>query len=91
MTLIPFNLNPNASPPFQASFVLDGVTYIGTVTWNIAGQRWYITLTDQSGNLIVNQALIGSPLNADIILFPNMFQTSTVLFREDTGNFEVTP
>lgn len=91
MTLIPFVPSSNTTPPFQTSFVLDNLTYIATVTWNISGQRWYIALTDQSNNLIVMQPLIGSPLNSDIILFPNTFKSSTVLYREDTGNFEVSP
>ena len=91
MTLIPFTPSTNAVPPFRTSFVLDGSTYIGVVTWNISGQRWYITLTNQQGNLIKNQPLIGSPLNYDIILFPNTFNISTILYREDSGNFEVNP
>jgi len=80
-----------ASPPFQSAFTLDGQGYNGTVTWNFAGQRWYITLYDQFGNLIINQPLIGSPQNADNYLAPGMFQTSTLLYRSATGNFEVTP
>ena len=91
MTIIPFQPNNNAAPPFAATFTLDGTAYTGSVTWNVTGQRWYFTLSDQSGTVIWNGALIGSPLDFDILLAPNIFTTSTILFREDTNNFEVTP
>ena len=61
------------------------------MTWNITAQRWYLTLTDQNSVLVWNGALVGSPLNADIYLAPGIFTTSTLLYREDSGNFEVTP
>lgn len=91
MTLIPFTPNNNNSPPFSTSFTLDGASYNGAVTWNIAGQRWYLTITDLAGNVIWNGALVGSSLTYDILLAPNIFKTSTLLYREDTGNFEVNP
>ncbi|MHB1644605.1 MAG: hypothetical protein ACYCS8_18465 [Acidithiobacillus sp.] len=89
-TLVPF-ITANTSPPFQAIFTLDGGQYSGVATWNLTGQRWYFTLSDLSGNLIWNGPLIGSPLTADIPLAPGIFQTSTLLYRADTGNFEQTP
>lgn len=91
MTVIPFTPNNNVAPPFQATFVLDGAQYGGAVTWNVYGQRWYLTLTDQSGNVTWAGPLIGSPLGYDIILAPGIFTTSTLIYREDTGNFEQTP
>lgn len=91
MTQIPFIPNNQNSPPFSTLFTLDGTSYNGSVTWNIAGQRWYLTLTDQAGTVIWNGALIGSPLDYDILLAPGIFTTSTLLYREDTGNFEVLP
>lgn len=91
MTLIPFTPNNNASPPFSQTVTLDNVSYSLNVTWNIAGQRWYAALQDQSGNVAWMGALIGSPLGFDILLAPGVFQTSTLLYRADTGNFEITP
>ena len=90
-TLIPFVPSATASPPFQTIFTLDGNAYSGAVTWNLAGQRWYLTVSDQDGNLIMSQPLIGSPLTSDINLLPGQFTTSTLVYRTDTGNFEVTP
>ena len=90
MTIIPFQ-PANTSPPFQTVVTLDGAQYALTVTWNVYGQRWYVTLTDDNGNIVWNGAMVGSPLTASIDLAPGIFTTSTILFREDTGNFEVNP
>lgn len=90
-TFVPFLPNPSGAPPFQAIFTLDGQSIVGAVTWNFAAQRWYLILTDQSGNILWCGAMVGSPLGADIPLAPGVFSTSTILYRADTGNFEVTP
>jgi hypothetical protein len=90
-TLIAFSPNPNAAPPFQAIVTLDGASVIMTATWNVAGNRWYLTLTDQAGNLLWSGALVGSPLTANIYLASDVFQISTILYRADTGNFEIVP
>jgi len=89
--IIPFNINTNSNPPFSAQMTLDGVSYTASATWNIAGQRWFLTLTDQSGNALWSGGLVGSPLGYDIPLAPGIFSTSTLIYRADTGNFEVTP
>ena len=91
MTLISFQPNPNGAPPFQTTVTLDGNPYSLVVTWNLYGQRWYMTLTDASGNVAWNGAMVGSPTGFDIVLAPGIFQTSTILYREDTGNIEVSP
>jgi hypothetical protein len=90
-TYVPLSLNNNQSPPFQSNFTMDGNGYNGAVTWNVAGQRWYFTLTNQAGTVIWNGALVGSPPNYDILLAPGIFMVSTLLYREDTGNFEQNP
>lgn len=91
MTTVPLTLNNSASPPFSYPFTLDGASYTGSVIWNLAAQRWYFLLTDQLGSQTWLGPLIGSPLNADIPLAAGIFTTSMIVFREDTGNFEITP
>jgi hypothetical protein len=91
MTIIPLTLNNSTSPPFSSIFTLDGASYLGSVTWNISAQRYYFTLTDSTGATTWNGPLIGSPLGYDIPLAPGIFTTSKIVWREDTGNFEVTP
>lgn len=89
--IIQLTLSKTSTPPFQALVTLDGQAYNLIVKWNLAAQRWYLSLTDQAGNVAWNGALVGSPLTYDIPLAPGVFQTSTILFREDSGNIEVTP
>jgi len=90
-TLIAFTPSNNSSPPFSTTVTLDNVSYSLNATWNIAGQRWYASLQNQAGVMIWFGALIGSPLGYDILLAPGIFQTSMILYRADTGNFEVSP
>jgi hypothetical protein len=90
-TLIALSLNNSTSPPFSYVFTLDSASYPGSVTWNITAQRWYFTLSDQFANVVWNGPLVGSPPGFDIPLAPGIFGTSTILWREDTGNFEVNP
>ena len=90
-TLVPFTPSANTSPPFSHVFTLDGQSYLGTVTWNFAAQRWYFTLTDSSGAVVWNGGMVGSPDGYNIYLALGVFTTSTILFRKDTGNFEVNP
>ena len=59
MQMFPFSTLPKG--PFAFQPVLDGSTYKANVTWNIFGQRWYLTLSDQSGNVIVHTAIVESP------------------------------
>lgn len=91
MTLIAFQPNLTAGPPFQAIVTLDGNPYALACAWNFSAQRWYVTLTDSGGNVAWNGALIGSPSDYDIFLAPGIFTTSTILYRAGTGDFEVTP
>jgi hypothetical protein len=90
-TYAPFTPTATGNPPWQGRFTLDGAAYNAIAQWNIAGQRWYINLTDISGSTVWYGPLIGSPLDYDILLAPGLFTTSTLLFRADSGQFEVTP
>jgi len=90
-TYIPFAPSPTQAPPFQVTVTLDSTSYNLTAMWNFAAQRWYVSLVDASGNVAWYGAMVGSPLNFDIPLAPGVFTTSTILYRADTGNFEITP
>lgn len=91
MTVIPFAPSTTQTPPFQVTVTLDSKPYNLTAMWNFAAQRWYASLTDASGNAAWYGALIGSPLGYDIPLAVGIFETSTILYREDSGQFEITP
>ena len=89
-TLVPVTFS-NSIPPFSGVLTLDGKAIIVTATWNLPGQRWYFQLADLSGTVLWFGPLIGSPANADTYLAPGVFQTSTLLYRSGTGNFETVP
>jgi hypothetical protein len=91
MTKILFTPSPTAAPPFSRVITLDGLSYTLRTMWNIYRGDWYFSLTNQSGTLIINQPLIGSPLGSNIYLAPGIFSTSTLLYRAPTNSFEVTP
>lgn len=91
MTVIPFTPNPTTAPPYSTLVTLDGQSYSLVVAWNLYRGDWYFSLTDQGGNLVVNQPLIASPPDSDIYLAPGLFTASTLVYRAATGNFEVGP
>ena len=85
------NFNPSQSANFQFNPTLDGITYVAICTWNIYAPRYYISIYDNSGNLIVTNPIISSPDHFDIDLVYGYFQTSKLVYRASSGNFEITP
>lgn len=90
-TLIPFTPSNASNPPFSTPLTLDGASYVGNVAWSFYGQRYYMTIVDPAGNVVWTGAMVGSSLSYDVLLAPGVFSSSTILFREDTGNIEVNP
>lgn len=90
-TFIPFAPSSTQTPPFQVTVTLDSASYNLTAMWNFAAQRWYVSLVNASNSVAWYGAMVGSPLNYDIPLAPGVFTTSTILYREDTGNLEISP
>jgi len=88
-TLVPFN--PSAYANFQFNPELDGITYIAIVTWNIYGERYYINIYNNNSTLIVTNPVVASPDNFDINLVFGYFQTSKLVYRASSNNFEITP
>ena len=82
---------PSTVAPFQFNPVLDGTTYIATCTWNVYGNRYYINIYTQTRNLIMSRPIIGSPNNYNINLLFGYFKTSTLVYRNSSNQFEVTP
>lgn len=65
-TFIPFTPSNASAPPFSFQPVLDGTTYQGSVTWNYFGQRWYLTISDLTGNIIFTLPIVESPVAVPI-------------------------
>lgn len=55
-----FQFSPSQQAPFQFQPTLDGATYNAIVTWNLFGQRYYVSLYTLDGTLVFNLPLIGS-------------------------------
>jgi len=89
MTLINFNPSPLSNFQFQPT--LDGVPYVAIVTWNVYGERYYISIYDSYRNLIMYRPIIGSPDDYSINLVFGYFFTSTLVYRVSSNNFEITP
>lgn len=83
--------NPQSNQVLQFNPTLDGITYVAQCPFNIFGQRYYISIFDSFGNLIMNRPLTGSPDNFDINLLFGYFTSSTLVYRVSTGNIEVSP
>jgi Domain of unknown function (DUF6983) len=91
-TSIPFApVNSATAPPFQFAATFDGNSYTVQVKWNISGQRFYVHIYDNSFTLILCIAMAASPPGFDINLVTGVFTTSTLIFRDNTQNFEVSP
>jgi hypothetical protein len=89
MTSFPFTPNP-ATVPYNFFPTLDGNSYTGLVWWNIQGQRLYITLSDQQGNVIFTMPLIESPIDYNISLTQGYF-TSIMVYQPDNAQILVIP
>jgi hypothetical protein len=85
-TYVTFVERPNQNFQFSAS--LDNATYTLIVTWNLFGQRYYLTCYTLQGNVVFNVPLIASPDDYNINLAAGYFNTS-IVFRASTQNFEV--
>ena len=92
MTTIAF-----APPPGQAfttTVTLDGAAYRLVATWNVFGQRWYVTLYDDDNARVLTLPMVssaaGSPDPTDHDIVGGYF-ASTLIYRATTGNLEVSP
>ena len=91
MTSIPFIYDPNGAPPFSSSATLDGNTCSLAGVWNIAAQRWYLTITSQTGNVLWYGPIVASDSAPLLFLAPAVFTTSTIQYFDTSSSFEVTP
>lgn len=81
-TLFQFAPSTDASPPYSFSFETEGEIYTGQVTWNLAGQRWYLQVYDSSFTLLINHPLISSPTSQPQNLVPGIFSRTTISFSQ---------
>ena len=60
-TYVAFAPSTTSAPPFSFQATLGGAAYTVSASWNFATQRWYLGLTDQFGNVVLNVPMVGSP------------------------------
>jgi len=93
---------PSQTSAFTFSAVLQGptsnVTSAGdlfnvSVPWSVYGQRFYVTITDQDGNVVLNTPLIASadPPAQQFNMVSGYFTGSTMVFSENLQQFTVAP
>lgn len=63
-------------------------SYTLAVTWNLYGQRYYLSCYTQQNAVVFCVPLMNSPDNYSINLAAGYFSTS-IVFRESTQNFEI--
>lgn len=86
---VPYDFSPSLANPFQFQPTLDnGIVYSCFVTWNIYGQRWYLSIYTLTGQLVLSRAMVGSPIGYDISLTTGYFTTS-IVYRIDNQQIEV--
>lgn len=83
----PFSGNEQKSMVFTP--MLDGEVYNCQTKWNIAAQRWYLNITDNSGRRQLTIPIIGSPADFDINLLVGTFSTTRMVWRISAGQIEV--
>lgn len=98
MTITQFTPTANAPFQFQASLLgptsnvaSTGSTFTVSVPWNTFGQRFYVLVVDQNGNLVLNTPLIASTPDYPINLVGGWFSGSSLVFYDDSQTFVVTP
>ncbi|MEQ9902574.1 hypothetical protein [Pectobacterium aroidearum] len=84
----PFSGNEQKSLSFATA--LDGTVCNAQIKWNIAAQRWYLLITDNSGRTLLNTAMVGSTSQGGINLISGAFSETTLIWREKDAQIEVT-
>jgi hypothetical protein len=87
-TYYTFTGNETTAPTFTPT--LDGTQYNLVCKWNLYSQRWYAVITDSSGTLILCRPLVESPIGYDINILFGVFTSTTLVWRVDNGQIEVT-
>lgn len=86
-----FTFTPTATAIYQFQPTLDGTVYAVFIRWNVWAQRWYFNLYRLDNTLVLAQPLVPSPDDYDINLIEGYFTTSTMVFRDSSQQFIVTP
>lgn len=84
--IVPFL--PSSSANFQFQATLDGAQYNCICTFNAYAQRYYFTVYDLTGAMVVSRPIIASPSFYNVNLLAGYFET-TMIYRESSQSFEI--
>ena len=73
----------------QFQVPLDDVIYQATVYWLAFGQRYYLRISDDAGNVIVNIPLVSSDYTENLVA--GYFENSTITYSQPDGLMVVLP
>lgn len=90
MTTETYSFTGNERESMAFTPALDGTVYNCQIRWNISAQRWYILITDNSGNTVLNTPAVGSTNESGINMIAGVFSRTTMIWREQNGLIEVT-
>ncbi|MBK2607416.1 hypothetical protein [Raoultella ornithinolytica] len=90
MTTETYSFTGNERESMAFTPALDGTVYNCQIRWNISAQRWYILITNNSGNTVLNTPAVGSTNESGINLIAGVFSRTTMIWREQNGLIEVT-
>lgn len=82
---------PTINQNFSFQPTLDNQQYNAVLTWNLFGQRWILNIYNLQNVLVLQKPLRSSPMGYDVNLIKGYFSTSSLIYRESTNNFEVSP
>lgn len=88
-TIIPFTPSNNSN--FQFQVAMDGSKYNCVCTWNMFGQRYYISMFDINNIRVFTLPIIASTNENNINIAGGYFTTSSLIFRGSSQQFEVLP
>jgi len=85
------NFNPSPKSNFTFNVTMDNVKYNCICSWNMFGQRYYISMFNVNGLRIFTLPIISSPQGYNIDISGGYFQTSKLIYRASTNQFEIIP
>lgn len=84
-----YHIQDQSQSAQQFQVPLDNVIYIATIYWLAFGQRYYLKISDDTGNVIVNIPLISSDYTQNLIA--GYFENSTITYNQPDGLMVVLP
>lgn len=82
---------PTINQNFSFQPTLDSQQYNVIIKWNLFGKRWVLYVYTLQNQIVLQKPLRSSPPEYDINLIEGYFTTSTLVYRQSTNNFEVSP